>query len=241
MNIVALVLLVIVMISSLWLTVVGFKKHILWGIGMIFVPVVAFVFTAMNWNKAKKPFLTYLISSILLAAVIFEPMQVVMNDSVAIFQQVERGEITEQQAQEMIQQKVIQIFSGEQGAVINDDDLLTPEEQRINTLREELDIKNDAAIASQEYAAEQAKKVEEVEEIRRKVKVFTPIEISEANKYVGKIVRIVSFEGVERQGTLINAGHDRLNVDRKMAGGGFKFDVLTKDIKILEVQKFVLR
>ena len=168
-------------------------------------------------------------------------MQVVMNDSLAIFQQVERGEITEQQAQEMIQQKIIQIFSGEQGAVINDDDLLTPEERRIETLRAELQVKNDAAIASQEYAAEQAKKVEEVEEVRRKVKVFTPIKISEANQYVGKIVRIVSFEGVERQGTLINAGHDRLNVDRKMAGGGFKFDVLTKDIKILEVQKFVLR
>jgi len=241
MYIAALVLLVIVIISSLWLTIVGFKKHILWGIGMIFVPLVALVFTAMNWSEAKKPFLTYLISSILLVAVIFEPMQVVINKSVELSQQVERGEITEQQAQEMIQQKMIQIFSGEQGTVTNDDDLLTPEEQRIETLREELRIKNEAAVASQEYAEEQAKKIEAVEEVRRKVKVFTPIKISEANKYVGKIVRIVSFEGVERQGTLINAGHDRLNVDRKMAGGGFKFNVLTKDIKILEVQKFELR
>jgi len=141
----------------------------------------------------------------------------------------------------MIEQRVLQIFSGEQSSIINDDDLLTPEEQRIETLREELRIKNDAAIASQEYAEEQAKKVEEVEEVRRKVKVFTPIKISEANKYIGKIVRIVSFEGVERQGTLISAGYDRLNLDRKMAGGRFKFDVLTKDIDVLEVQKFELR
>jgi len=241
MYIAALVLLVIVIISSLWLTIVGFKKHILWGIGMIFVPVVAFVFTAMNWSEAKKPFLTYLISSVLLVAVIFEPMQVVINKRVELSQQVERGEITEQQAQAIIQQRMMQIFSGEQGAVINDDELLTPEEQRINALRAELDIKNEAAIASQEYAEEQAKKVEAVEEVRRKVKVFTPIKISEANQYIGKIVRIVSFEGVERQGTLISAGYDRLNVDRKMAGGGFKFNVLTKDIKILEVQKFELR
>jgi len=99
MYIAALVLLVIVMISSLWLTIVGFKKHILWGIGLLFIPVVALVFTAMNWSKAKKPFLTYLISSVLLVAVIFEPMQVVMNESVELFPQVERGEITEQQAQ----------------------------------------------------------------------------------------------------------------------------------------------
>ena len=241
MYIAALVLLVIVMISSLWLTIVGFKKHILWGIGMLFIPVVALVFTAMNWSKAKKPFLTYLISSVLLVAVIFEPMQVVMNESVELSQQVERGEITEQQAKEMIEQRVLQIFSGEQSSIITDEDLLTPEEQRIETLREELQIKNEAAIASQEYAEEQAKKVEEVEEVRRKVKVFTPIKISEANKYIGKIVRIVSFEGVERQGTLINAGYDRLNLDRKMAGGRFKFDVLTKDIDVLEVQKFELR
>ena len=54
-------------------------------------------------------------------------------------------------------------------------------------------------------------------------------------------MRIVSFEGVERQGTLISAGYDRLNLDRKMAGGRFKFDVLTKDIDVLEVQKFELR
>jgi len=241
MYIAALVLLVIVIISSLWLTIVGFKKHILWGIGMIFVPLVAFIFTAMNWSEAKKPFLIYLISSVLLAAVIFEPMQMVITKSVELSQQVERGEITEQQAQEMIQQQIIQIFSGQQGPVINDDDLLTPEERRIETLREELRIKNEAAVASQEYAEEQAKKVEAVEEVRRKVKVFTPIKISEANQYIGKIVRVVSFEGVERQGTLISAGFDRLNIDRQMAGGGFKFNVLTKDIKILEVQKVELR
>ena len=240
MLIAALVLVVIVLISSIWLTVEGFKKHIAWGIGMLFVPFVVLIFTAMNWDKAKKPFLTYLISSVLLAVVIFEPMTVVVDESIELNAQVERGEITEQQAQEMIQKRIVEIFSGE-AVVIDDDDLLTPEQQRINTLREELRIKNEAAVASQEYAAEQAKKVEEIEEVRRKVKVFSPIKVSEANKYIGKIVRIVSFEGVERQGTLISAGYDRLNLDRKLAGGRFKFDVLTKDIKILEVQKFELR
>ncbi|MCK4743013.1 MAG: hypothetical protein KAT25_04275 [Sulfuriflexus sp.] len=241
MLIAALVLVVIVMVSSIWLTVEGFKKHILWGIGMLFVPFVVLIFTAMNWSKAKKPFLTYLISSVLLAAVIFEPMTVVINESVQLSEQVERGEITQQQAQEIIQKRMVQLFSGDPVTANNDYDLLTPEEQRIETLREELRIKNEAAIASQEYAEEQAKKIEEIEEVRRKVKVFTAIEISEANKYIGKIVRIVSFEGVERQGTLINAGYDRLNLDRKLAGGRFKFDVLTKDIEVLEVQQFELR
>jgi len=238
----ALVLYVIAMLSYIWLIVVGFKKHVLWGIGIIFIPFVFIIFPIMNWDRAKKPFLITMISSILMIALMFEPMMQVANESVQVAQQVQRGEITEQQGQEIIQKRLIQIFSGEQGTpVITNDDLLTPEEQRIETLREELRIKNEAALASQKYAEEQAQKEAVVEEKRRKVKVFSPIKISEAKNYVGKKIRVVSFEGVERQGILLSAGFDRLSVDRKLAGGGFKFDVLTKDIKTIEVQKIELR
>jgi len=241
MLIAALILSIIVILSYLWLMVEGFKKHVMWGIGIFFIPLVAIVFAIMNWQKAKVPFLIYLISSMLLVAAIFEPMTEVMNEAAKLTKRVQQGEITEQQSAEILQQKVMQVFSLGDKKSANDDDLLTPEERRIEILREELRVKNEAAVASQEYAAEQAKKVEEVEEVRRKVKVFSPVKISEVNNYIGKKIRIVSFEGVERQGILLSAGYDRLTLDRKLAGGRFKFDVLTKDIKILEVQKFELR
>jgi len=241
MLIAALVLFAIAMLSYLWLMVEGFKQHVMWGIGIFFIPLVSIVFAIMHWQKAKKPFLIYLLSSILMVVVLFEPMTAVITESVEITQKVQRGEITEQQGQEMMQQRMMQIFSGNDTVVITDEDLLTPEEQRIEGLREELRIKNEAALESQAYAEEQAKKEEVIEEQLRKVKVFTPIKISEVKNYIGKKLRIVSFEGVERQGILRSAGYDRLTLDRKLAGGQFDFDVLTKDIKTLEVQKTVLK
>jgi len=241
MLIAASILSIIVILSYLWLMIEGFKKHVMWGIGIFFIPLVAIVFAVMNWQKAKIPFLTYLIASILLVAAIFEPMTEVINEAVKLEQRVETGELTKQQSQKILQQKIMKIFSIQQGNAVDDDNLLTPEEQRIESLRAELQLKNEAALASQAYAEEQAAKEEKVEEVLRKVKVFTPIKISESNQYIGKKIRIVSFEGVERQGILINAGFDRLTLDRKLAGGGFKFDVLIKDIKTLEVQKFELR
>jgi len=241
MLIAALVLAIIVTVSAIWLTVEGFKKHIAWGLGMLFIPFVVLIFTAMNWEKAKKPFLVYLVSSVLLVVTIFEPMTEVINEQALLTKQVAQGEITQQKATEMLQQKIAQVFSFGGRKPVSDDNLLTPEEQRIESLRAELRKKNEAAIASQEYAAEQAAKVEEVEEELRRVKVFSPVKISEVKNYIGKKVRIVSFEGVERQGVLLNAGYDRLTLDRKLAGGGFKFDVLTKDIDVIEVQKIELR
>lgn len=241
MLIAALVLFAIAMFSYLWLIVEGFKQHVMWGLGIFFIPLVSIVFTIMHWQKARKPFLIYLVSSILIVVVLFEPMVSMMNESVQITQRVQNGEITEAQGQELLQQRMMKIFSGDAGATVSDEDLLTPEEQRIEELREELRIKNDAARASQEYAEEQANKEQIQEEALRKVKVFTPIKISQVKNYIGKKLRIVSYDGVERQGILESAGYARLTLNRKLEGGQFNFDVLTKDIKVLEVQKTVLK
>jgi len=275
MQIATLVLFVACLIGYIWLATVMFKRHYLWGSLFVFPSILGFVagfigseslfiagnvlgllafllaivFAIKNWSVAKKAFSFYLLASFALGGIIASEAIDMMEspEVVAILQQLEQGQLSEQQAQQSIQEVIQQKFidrytSVGSGTVTNvDDELLTPEEQRIEALRAELQIKNEAALASQAYAEEQAKKEEQVEEVLRKVKVFSPIKISEAKNYIGKKVRIVSFEGVERQGILISAGFDRLNLDRKLAGGRFKFDVLTKDIKVLEVQKIELR
>jgi len=241
MFIAVMVLFAIAMFSYLWLIIEGFKKHVLWGLGIFFIPLVSIIFAIMHWQAAKKPFLINLFASVLIVVVLFEPMVGAMKESVQIAQRVQNGEITEQKGQELMQQRMMQILRGKDVKPISDEDLLTPEEQHIEALREELKIKNDAARASQAYAEKQANKIKVKEEQLRKVKVFTPIKISQVKNYIGKKLRIVSFEGIERQGILESAGYDRLTLNRKLQGGQFNFDVLTKDIKTLEVQKFVLK
>ncbi len=260
-------------IGYVWLAIVMFKRHVIWGSVFILPVAVGFVagfsgspvmlmvanglsivsflvgiiFAIMNWSLAKKAFLLYLLPSIAIGGIVASEMFSLMQtpEVVAIQEKLYKGEISQldaqQRMQKIMQQKFIDRYFNSGAATISDDDLMTPEEQRIESLREELRIKNDAARASQEYADEQAKQVEIKEEQLRKVNIFSPIKISQVKNYVGKKLRIVSFDGVERQGILESAGFDRLTLNRKLAGGQFNFDILIKDIKTLEVQKTVLK
>ena len=185
MQIAILVLLIACLIGYIWLAIVMFKRHYLWGSFFVLPAVIGFVagflssktlflisnglgiiaflllivFAIKYWSLAKKAFLLYIISSFSLGGVIAVDVIDMMEspDVVAVLKKLEQGGITEQQAQEkiqaVIQQKFIEKYlDNSDSAAVSDDDLMTPEEQRIETLRAELQIKNDAAIASQEYA-----------------------------------------------------------------------------------------
>lgn len=41
--------------------IVAFKKHIGWGLGSLFIPLVGLVFVFMHWKETKTPFLRTLI------------------------------------------------------------------------------------------------------------------------------------------------------------------------------------
>jgi hypothetical protein len=46
-----------ILIFGIWILVIAFKESVLWGLGCIFVPFVALIFVAKNWEKTKGPFL----------------------------------------------------------------------------------------------------------------------------------------------------------------------------------------
>jgi len=58
----------VAMASFIWLAIVAFKQHILWGLAVLFLPLAPIVFAVMNWHESKKPFLINVGSS--LAAVV---------------------------------------------------------------------------------------------------------------------------------------------------------------------------
>jgi hypothetical protein len=57
--------------SFIWLAVVAFRKHILWGIAVLFLPFAPIVFAIMNWHESKKPFLINVGSTVLAIVLIF--------------------------------------------------------------------------------------------------------------------------------------------------------------------------
>ena len=54
--------LIVGLIYGIQILVLAFKKHILWGLGSLFVPFVGLVFVIKYWEETKAPFLRYLIS-----------------------------------------------------------------------------------------------------------------------------------------------------------------------------------
>lgn len=51
----------LLVIFQLWFIVEAFSESALWGLGVLFVPVVSLVFTIAHWERAKKPFLLSLL------------------------------------------------------------------------------------------------------------------------------------------------------------------------------------
>lgn len=49
-------------VCGIWLLIIAFQKHILWGLATIFVPFAGLVFVCMNWNRTAAPFLINLLA-----------------------------------------------------------------------------------------------------------------------------------------------------------------------------------
>ncbi len=46
--------------SHVWFLAVAWRVHPAWGLAVLFVPVTALIFTFMNWEEAKRPFIAQL-------------------------------------------------------------------------------------------------------------------------------------------------------------------------------------
>jgi hypothetical protein len=51
---------VIMIVGFIWIVVNAFKTSVLWGLGALFVPLVAQIFAIMNWATNKTAFLIWL-------------------------------------------------------------------------------------------------------------------------------------------------------------------------------------
>jgi hypothetical protein len=51
----------LLVIFQIWFIVEAFSESAMWGLGVMFVPVVSLIFTIAHWERAKKPFLLSLL------------------------------------------------------------------------------------------------------------------------------------------------------------------------------------
>lgn len=220
---------IVTLVSFIWTVVIAFKEHILWGFGVLFVPLVIVVFGIMYWDKAKKPFLTYIIASIIMGVVYFRIFYAMFQQAgvMDLNSQVQSGQITEQEAQQRIEQRMAEMFGVDAGQPPATGQAPSAEGQ-INSLTEQM---NERAQQAEREAAAAA-------QAPQRIKVFTAFRVSQARQYIGEKVRVVTNSGIEKQGKLREVKNDRLVLERNLRGGDFAFEVPFKDIETLEVEKW---
>jgi hypothetical protein len=68
----ATVLLVIgvigMIVGGIGMLMAGFQESLLWGIGMLLIPIVSLIFVITHWQEAKKPFIIQAVGWLLFAA-----------------------------------------------------------------------------------------------------------------------------------------------------------------------------
>lgn len=214
------------LVSFIWVVVIAFKQDVIWGLGCLFIPLIIIVFGIIHWDKAKKPFMVYIVCSIILAAMYVKIIYAVVSESGALDlnAQVESGQITEQEAQQQIEQKMAEMFGLAPGQMPGGGEKMQSAEDKVGSLTEQMNER--ARQAEQEAAPVDAKRI----------KVYNAFKISQARQYMGETIRIVSKSGVEKQGKLKEVKYDRLVLERNLAGGDFAFEVPFDDIKTIEAE-----
>ena len=217
------------LVSFIWVVVIAFKEHILWGFGSLFVPLVIIVFGIVHWDKAKKPFLVYIIVSIIMAVLYVKIFFAMFQQAggMDLSTQVETGQITEQEAQQQIQQRMAEMFGIDAGQLPGTTQPQSSEDQ-ISSLTEQM---NERAQQAEQDAAMS-------EPAAQRINVFNAFRISQARQYIGEKVRVLTHSDVEKQGRLKEVKYDRLVLERNLRGGDFAFEVLFDDIKTLEVEQW---
>lgn len=53
--------LLMIFVCSIWLVIYAFQRHVLWGLGSLFFPVVQIIFVIFNWERSRRPALIALV------------------------------------------------------------------------------------------------------------------------------------------------------------------------------------
>jgi hypothetical protein len=68
MAILAILGIILALVGGIWFLVVAFSESVLWGLGVLIVPLVGLVFLAMHAEKSWKPFALYAVGIVMIIA-----------------------------------------------------------------------------------------------------------------------------------------------------------------------------
>jgi hypothetical protein len=245
----------VALLSGIWLLILAFKEHILWGLGFLLVPFVSLIFVIMHWRRTWIPFVISAAGAgmMMVGLVSSLPSAQSLQDLVAVHAELERrvelGQMTEQNAARELFRVSWAMLRGadytphlpptnpkptrapsasppEAPSEPKPPEPLRPPEPR-------------QAQEPEPAAPPEPRQPEEPEPTRYLVQEYVPIEFAEARQYVGRRARVKMRSGLTREGVLEHPGPRYLTLMRRVSGGNISYHIEPAKAERMEVLAWV--
>lgn len=253
--------LIIAFAGGLWLLIVAFEKSVWWGLGCLFIPFASLLFVILNWRATWKPFVINIVGGILVVVGLgsalpnSEQMALIGKTKQDLTRQLEKGEISEEQAAKELVRMLGAMSKGETyvpGSTTAKEKDFDPadyapaakkdgtsasdkKQQQAKAVEDEMEAKRKKLAEDERLRREEFKK--RYQQLNRKKYEFVSAEMSQVNETVGKEIRVTLAGGTVRTGTLLEASDDVLVIGSKNNSGVFSFNVKTKQVVKFEVYR----
>jgi len=282
-EIIGLLLAPVVLISFVWLLISAFKKNALWGvwvligpllviilsiwfiqpgsvISILLISILAFIppisFAYKCWEEARKPFLTYIISSVLSLLISVSSLATLGDDTLpSLIAQAQQGILSEPDAAKRLRQ-LIQKMENSASLTAQEKLNIRTAENIIKLVKTNLskdpqyysrkdktaDLTDTAAYKAQQRKEESIKKLEAKLNQRTTIEKTLPpkqtqnlpeIKKSEIKKYIGSTIIILTTEKLRHKGILKGFDEVGYNIilEKERKTGKLQFNLHMSDIK----------
>ncbi|HKK04392.1 MAG TPA: hypothetical protein VKA50_00915 [Gammaproteobacteria bacterium] len=211
-------------VGGIWLLVLAFKRSIVWGLVVLFVPFASLVFVVKYWNETKTAFLVSLGGYVVYAGMFYGMIK----------PRIENSLVAMQRAQAMHERS-----RHENDATADDLDAIRSNAPKNagpeNTAAAAAGAASPAAISKAPSKSRTTDKAPEVASANAASSVKpSVIRVRNAKNYIGQPMRVTGTNHVVREGTLRDVEGDALLFERRLQGGSMTFRMRSTDIARLE-------
>ena len=287
MEIIGLLLAPVILIAFIWLLIVGFKKSLAWGfwllIGPLFVILLAIFlikldnilsillvstlayipaisFAYKNWEQAKKPFLTYFISSVFSTLISINTLASISDNNLELLvAQTQQGQLNEESAARQMRAEIKRM---EESGSLSEQDILIMKTAKNMVNQIEANIESDpdfytktidqdyqrdlAKLEAQRKREESAKKLEERLNKRQTIenkpqvkqaRTYPIIKKAEVKNYLGSQIILTTIQDLKHQGILKGFDEETYSVilEKERKTGKLEFKIHMSDVKMIHL------
>lgn len=206
--------------GGIWLLVLAFKRSIVWGLVVLFVPFASLVFVVKYWNETKTAFLVSLGGYVVYAGMFYGMVKPRIENSLVAMQ---RAQATHERSR-------------------HENDATADDLDAIRSNAPDTGMPDNAGGAGTDTAAPAATAKPKAPDTPAKVAVVNTgssdkplvIHVRDARNYIGQPMRVTGTNHVVREGTLRDVKGDALLFERRLQGGSMTFRMRSRDIARLE-------